>query len=279
VTATLRARAEVERLARLLGTEPEELGFLVERVEPDAIGVLRHQLTDVLFDMTSPRLEKVAGASRLLPPPLAASLAERALGPVLCAMIAGSVSPDQVVDLATRLSPEFLAQVALHLDPRIVPDVIGRLPADLVVASARELVALQEHVAMGQFASYLDESVVGAAVEAMSDDDLLRTAFVVVGDDRLRTIAAGLPDERVVGLLVAAQELGLWYEVLALVDRLGSEQAGRLGDLAIVHVPGVLDALIVFTAEEDLWDAVLPLVDHVSPENQAWLADRLAKAP
>ncbi|QXC59602.1 hypothetical protein KSP35_14555 [Aquihabitans sp. G128] len=275
MSTTLRARAEVVRLARLLGTEPAELDHLADALPPEAIRELRDRCVEVLFDAGSERLRGAASAAALLPTPVAASLAQKAMGPVLCALLAGSVDRRRTVDIADRLPPAFLAEVAIHLDPRRVPDVVAAMAPARVAAVTEELTARSEHVTMAQFVDHLTPEALDAALAVVDDDALLRTAFLVDDPARIDRIVTELPDERVVGLLAAARTSALWFEVLAVIDELGPRAKGRLADLAVDADRQVIEELAAYAQAEGLWASVLPLVGSISPDRRG----RVAKLP
>ncbi len=273
MSSTLRARGQALRLASLLDTDVDDLDFLIEQVPAATIAALRDQITEVLFDASGDRLKGAASAAALLPAPVAASLAEKAMGPAMCALLAGSLDDRRLVDIAKRLPAPFLAEVAVRIDPRRVPDVVATMPPKRVAAVATELVARGEYVTMGQFAAYLGPEATELAIATLDDDDLLRTAFMVDDDARLEEILAGLPDERVVGLLDAARRTGLWFEAIGIVQGQSDDGRRRLADLAVAHDPHVIGDLAAFTQEHGLWDAVLPLVGAVGPEGRRALAE------
>ncbi|MFD2397038.1 hypothetical protein ACFSVJ_09810 [Prauserella oleivorans] len=100
----LSAHAEVLKLARVLGEDPDRFGFLLD-VPAGDIRVLRGQVTEALHGAHLPVLRRLAGASRLLPAPVLAVMAEKAFGALLSARIAGLVDADRGADIAGRLSP------------------------------------------------------------------------------------------------------------------------------------------------------------------------------
>jgi hypothetical protein len=243
VPATLQTRAEIEKLARLLGRDPASLAFL-ETVAPADLCALREQVTDALYDGDRAALQRTASAGRMLPPPLVAALAQKAFGPLLSARIASLLEADRAVDLAERLPVDFLADVAVELDPRRAHAVIAGMPIDRTVRIARELTARGEHVAMGRFIGHLQPDCLAAVVDALGNADLLRIAFVAEDRDRFEEVLAGLPDERVTGMILAAHEHGLWPEALALVSELGDERLPRLTARAMAQDEAVHDGLV-----------------------------------
>jgi hypothetical protein len=113
----VQADVEISRLARLLGTGADELGYL-RQVQWQDIRDLREQVTLVMFEADRQMLQRVASATRLLPSKLTATVGERAFGPLLSARVTGLLEPSRAVDIADRLPTTFLADLAEQLDPR-----------------------------------------------------------------------------------------------------------------------------------------------------------------
>jgi hypothetical protein len=304
VSVALEIRAEIVKLARVLGVQPEQLAYL-ERAAPEDLRGLREQATDALFEGDRDRLYKLAFVSRLLPSPIAAKIAEWALGPLLSARVTGLLDPSKAVDLAKRLPAAFLADVAVELDPRRAREVIERMPAGQVAEIAGELAGRGEEVTMGRFVGYLGDEAIGAAMERIDDPGLLRIAFVMEGKDRLDHVLGLIPEHRLAGILNAAERERLWPEALDLLGHMSDKRKGALAEIAaaqglleslaetayaeklfdivlpviplmtessrvtvarlrIVEDPAALAAILDAAAEHDLWAALLPLVEHLS---------------
>jgi hypothetical protein len=256
----LESRVEILKLARLLDVEPERLAYLGAVPAAD-VRRLRGRATDRLFDADGQALQRVAGASRLLPTSVAASIGQRAFGPLLCARIAGRLDPGRGVELASRLPPEFLAEVAVELDPRRASDVIVRIPVEQIVEVTRVLVRRGEHVAMGRFVGHLSEEAITAALDVIDDESLLRIVFVLEAKQRVSHVAGLLPDERLGGIVRAAADRELWPEALDLLSHLNRPLLRRLAALPAAQDPGVLDPLVRAAVEEEVWPELLPLVE------------------
>jgi hypothetical protein len=221
------ARAETMKLAQLLGTEPDELAYLRD-CSPESLALLRMQITDVLFDGEAVILKRVADASGLLPIGLVATIAEKAMGALLCGRLAGVLPPDRAAEVAVRLSPEFLAEVATQTDPRRAVAVIGKIPPGSAAGVARILTAQRRYVAMGRFVAFLDDAALRDCLPELDDEALLRTAYTLEGKNRLDHLIGLVPDERIEQVPATAQERGLWPEVVDLVAHLGPEQRERV---------------------------------------------------
>jgi hypothetical protein len=263
----LESRVEVRKLARLLDVPEERFGYLQDVPSAD-LRKLRERVTDQLYDADGPALARVAAASRLLPSHLAASIGQRAFGPLLCARIASRLDPGRAVDLASRLPADFLADVAVELDPRRAIEVITDIPTERIVEVAAELMRRGEYVAMGRFVGHLNDEAVSAALEVIDDESLLRVCFVLEAKQRLSHVATLLPDNRVAGLIAAAARAELWPEALDLLSNLSDRRRARFADAAADQSDAVLTDLVRAAQREELWDLLLPITRVMSEESR-----------
>jgi hypothetical protein len=272
VSETLERGAEIIKLARLLGVEPKELGYL-EQIPAAALRTFRAQTTDRLFAGDAGRLHRVAAASKLVPVPLTVKIAQAAFGPLLCSATAGQLEPRHAVKVASKCPTSFLADIAITLDPRRAPDVIAAVPTPLVVAVAKELIARDEHVTMGRFVSFLKPETLRAAVPEIPDDaDLLKVAFVMEGKDKLDDLL-DIARDRFPALIRTAHRENLWAEALDLVGNLSLENRAQLGDIAAAQDDDLLNALVRAAQDLDAWDALLPITAAMSPDSLRRFAD------
>jgi hypothetical protein len=272
MTQALDAQVEIIKLARLLGTEPEEHEYLRE-ARPDDIRLLRDQVTDALFDGDRARLGGFAAGSRVVPAMFAATVAERALGPVLCARLTALIEPDKAIEVAKRLPAPFLAEVAVEMDPRRAKDVIAHVPADLIEAVAGELARRGEAVTMGRFVAFLKDPSLRAAMRGIDDSTLLQTAFVMEGKERLDHIISLLPAKRLRSLVVSANEREMWPETLDLLTSVSAKRRAALVQLAVDEdLEEMLPGLFAAVEEADGWDTGLRLLAELPPELKSQLA-------
>lgn len=235
----LQTQAEIIKLARLLGRDPEALAYLAG-VPSDDVRALREQVTDRLFDANAAVLNRIAAASKVLPVSLVATLGQRAFGPVLSARIAGLLEPSRAVEMAERMPIDFLAEIAVDLDPRRASAVIAQIPPQQIAAVTRVLIARKEYVTMGRFVGHLPKESLLAAIGEIDDAALLRVAFVLERKDDLGELLSLVPESRLPGLVRAARENELWLEAADLLEHLGEERAGVFAAYA---TPADLEAL------------------------------------
>lgn len=272
----LEARAEILKLARLLGADPSRLTYL-EATPPTEIRTLREAVTDMLYDANDATLSRLVSASRLLPVALVALIGERAFGPMLAARLAGRLDPTRAVETASRLPTPFLAEVAVELDPRRAEKVISQMPPERIVEITRELARRGEFVAMGRFVGYLPTTTLAAAVGALSDADLLRAAFVMEQKDRLDELVGALGDSRVGRIIDAALAQELWVEVIDLLGHLSLERRAALVASASAREDEVLAAIVGVAAEHGLWRELVPLLEHLDEDVRRRAADLTAE--
>ncbi|GLZ36841.1 hypothetical protein [Actinokineospora sp. NBRC 105648] len=231
------ARAEIAKLARLLGDDPERFHYLLDVPEAD-LRRLREQATDVLFGANQALFERIGAASKLVPAALTASIAQRSFGALLSARVAGVLEPARAVDLAGRLSVGFLADVAAELDPRRVAGVLAVLPVARMLEVARELVRRGDHITMGRFVGQLPPPALRATVETLAAEDLLRTAVYSEVADRFAELFAMVADDRLpeVARVVATAPDDLAHDLLPLFARLDEPGLARVAD-AVAALP------------------------------------------
>jgi hypothetical protein len=275
VSVRLETAAEVLKLARLLGVDADDLDYL-DDADPGELRRLRETVTDSLFDTDAHLMARLAAAAKLLPSALVASIAERAFGPLLCARAAASVEPQKAIDVAKRLSPVFLADATVELDPRRVAAIIAGVPTSLVVPVAAELGRRGEHVTMGRFLAFVPDRSIAAAMGALSDEAMLRTAFVLEHKEALDHAVGLLPPERLPGVLRCASEQDLWPEALDLLDHLSHERRGPIADVVASLDEDLVARLVTAVSEAGLWENLLPVVGTMSEEGRLLIASRPA---
>lgn len=266
-------QAETLKLARFLDVEPAALSLL-EPVSATDIRLLREQATRAFFANDDAFFKRVVAASHLLPIPLLALVAEKVLGPLLAARIAGQMDVKRGVGIASRLPDVFLADTCLSLDPTHTRDLIRAIPIPSIVAVAGVLSARREHVTMGRFVDILDNDAIAAVIEGLDNEDLLRTAFFAENKQRLDAIVGMLTEQRLVALIcTASSDADLWPETLGLLEHLSPPVRGRLADLAAQQDEAVLTSMVVSVNAHGLWGDVLPLLVDMAEVSRARFAN------
>ncbi len=262
----LEARAERLKFERLLHLEDGELAFL-ESLASREVRPVRERVSDLLHDHGAAHFERLVAASRLLPTPVVAGIAQRVFPPVICAQMAGSLDPEQAAALIRHMDPSFVAELSEHVDPRAVAHLIPVLPDDVMVRVAVEINRREDHLTAGRLVVHAPDRVLPrfiAAIEA--ERDLLQIAFFLEDWNRLDAIVSHIPDDRLERLVAAAHDDGLWQQALALAAHLSDEQASRIATATARAPQDVRASLLATVIREDLWHALLPVVAQVEDD-------------
>ncbi|MGH8456161.1 MAG: hypothetical protein ACRETE_04160 [Stenotrophobium sp.] len=265
----LAVRAEIIKLARLYRVKDSTLDFL-QNISADEIRKLRQAAQERLFSDDLTLFQRLALASKLLPTSLIAMMAEKIFGPILGARVAGEMNYKRAVELAGRLPLNFLADISLQLDPGRAKDIIRNLPPERIRDVAVELLRRREFITMGRFVDYVTEAAIRKAMEAFTQPaDLLHVGFFIENKTQLNGLIRMLNDERLRGVIVAAQDPvhDLWSEAVALMAFVDDELKRKLGDLAADQDESALDGLVATAYRQQLWDDVLPVVACMSEES------------
>lgn len=205
-------RVEIARLASLLRTSEDALGFL-DGQDPAVLRELREKLTDRLFDANRDILLGLARTTKVVPGAVAAKIATMAFPPGLAARVAGVMETDAAVSLASRVPLEFLADLAPSLDPRRITPILEKLPPQLLVDAGEILGQRGEYIAMADFVGVLPDEQIDRTLGVLSDEALVRTGQVVEDPARVATILQMLPHDRLQGVVETAARLGEWDAV------------------------------------------------------------------
>lgn len=267
--SALAAKAEVLKLARLLGADAKDFTFL-ESHDPLAVRALREQMTAKLYDDGKALLQKVATATKITPTGISAAIAEKALGPLLCARVASLVGAEKAIDISKRLPAPFLAEVCLHLDPRRTADIIRGTPVEQVIAVSKILQAKKEFVTMARFVDALTPEAIKAVINSTPDEEpLLRTAVFAENPALHNELVSYLPKVRLKSLITkAAVDAELWSAALSLMSHLNPQWMGELGQITSELDEATLAKIVDYSTAQNLWAVQLPVIAATPPESQ-----------
>lgn len=258
----LQLRGELIKLARVLGTTSEAVGFLAP-LGAEALRRLESQVSAALFDEYRPALQNLADASKLLPASLVAKMSEMVFGPMLSARVAGLMAPDRAIEVSTRLKPPFLAEVCVELDPRGATALLAKFPVKTVIEVARILTERREYVTMGRFVDAMPDASIKAVVEAIDDDAaLLNVGQFVDRDGRVTELVGMIPAERLAKLVATTARGAPEIQVagLAMMSRLTGAQQARVGEIALGLPLDTVRALIATVRREGVEDVLIGMI-------------------
>ncbi|MGH8492308.1 MAG: hypothetical protein ACRERR_04290 [Moraxellaceae bacterium] len=265
-----RKQAERVKLARLLHTSPESLGYL-DGLDLSTLQTLRFSCRRFLLEEHRGLFRRVATAIRLLPAPLVAMLAERVLGPLLCARVADQLDTPRVMQLVRHLTPEFVASVAVYIETDQARELATTLPLSDVLNISRILVERGEYSLMGDLVGNLPLSLIEAMLRNIRDGEaLLRIAFFVENTQRLSDILDVLPPHQVMSVIRAAadERTDLWPEALALISVVKPHWQRRLVSMAVDGDEATLISMVRGVVKHDLWSTALPLLELMTENHR-----------
>lgn len=264
--------AEIAKLARVLDVDPTELSFLTNQT-PSAIKAFRDQVSDEMSGRDILRMQRVAAAVKLVPKPIAALVAEKALGPALAAAVAGAVEPARAVGIAESLSPKFLADATVLLDPKRAAEVIARVPDTMAAEVAKELIARGDYLTMGRLAGAMPDSILWAALPQAADSDILQVGLHLEDSSQAERLLNMVTD-RIPGMVTAMYAEEKWADAISLLDIIGPEERARMADIVAEQDDEVLDGLLTAVNQLDAWDALLPVAAGMAITGLQHLAQR-----
>lgn len=263
--SVLATRAEIRKLARLLGVKPDRLSFL-EREGAGPIRRVREAQVELLFRQEHRLFERLARWFGWLPSWTLAFFA-RLLGPVLVARVAGELKARHAVEVCARLPAPFLAEAAMNLDPRRARDLVRRLPTPLVVDAAKELARRGDRMTVGRFVDFVSDDALGQVVAILDDETLLGAAFYLESRTHLDHVIRLLPEERLGRILALAGDSPMHAtSVLSILTEGSHSMRRRMGDLLAAEPEKVLLSLMRTAHEEGLWAEILPVMHSLSPQ-------------
>lgn len=229
-------RVEITRLASLLRTSEDALGFL-DGQDHAVLRELRETLTDRLFDANREILVGLARTTKIVPGAVAAKIATMAFTPQLAARVAGVMETDAAVSLASRVPVEFLADLAPSIDPRRIAPILEKLPSKILVDAGEILGRRGEYIAMADFVGVLSDEQIERTLRVLSDEALVRTGQAIEDPARVATILQMLPHRRLHGVVETSARLGEWDAVRRARPHLC--EASRTALLAVADDLGV----------------------------------------
>lgn len=252
------SRAEVLRIANLIGVDGEDIGFLA-RLSPEALYEFRMKLIDVYFE-ENPALQRFAKLAGVVPSAVIAKMTVDAIGPILAARIVGQVDTRTAVSVLKRVPIDFLCDTAVQTDPRRIKPMFKESPYEISCAIADELVRRKEYVAIGQLITYVEDAVMNHALGNANEVDILYSSFMVEDKVKLGHGVAMLSDDRITAIIHTAAAEGMWLEALDLMSHLEIDEFRRVVSQAMELDRETLTELLNFAHENDLWYIAIPAV-------------------
>lgn len=270
-----RQQAELTKLAGLLRCTPSSLDFLKTQ-DIATLQKLRESTSRLILDEHRKLFGRIASASKLLPNALIALIAERSMGPLLCARVAGEMPVDRAIDIAKHLKPPFMAKAALHLETQRACELTAALPLSSVIAITQELISQHEFILLGDMVDHLPVDLVSKIIPSIQNGEaLLRSAFFVQNTARLTTMLETLPEATLRTLIRAAadEHLDLWPHALALMSVVPVPWQEKLVGIALSEEESTLASMVKGVVKHNLWSIALPLLDLMPTDGKQRLVN------
>lgn len=272
MTTSLAGRVESFKLAQVLGVHHDELAFLSGH-DPEAIRQVRTALGEALFRRHESRFRRVGKLATSVPAPLAAKIAQLALGPMLAARVAACMDPKIAVKLAGSLTLDYLMEVSIALDPVRAEPILDGLPEALVVDVGRRLLERGEHLTLGRFISVIAPEVALQVVEAATGPDLLAVALHADDSAALDVLVARIDEELLVESIQAAHETRTYADAITLAAHVSETSRGRLVPLIVALDEDGRDGFVRALHEHDVWAVVLGALSTLDDDALAAIAN------
>jgi hypothetical protein len=265
------ARAQLVMLAETLGVGPERLRHL-ERLDSDQLRALRERVSDLLFDEQAAVFARINKLAPLVPNGVVATLSELLVPPLVAGRAAGALGmeyPDRATKVLADLSARYMADCAPYLDPRVIAVLAARIPVEVLIPAANELMRRRAYATASWFLDYAPTELVPGFERGITDKaGLLQTTALVQSARRLNEIVRVLPRERV-EVIVGTALNGppeLLLAGLSVLARLEPELAAELGDVLVYQLDEAgLTSVLRTVVEHDAVPELLALAAALRP--------------
>lgn len=278
MSGTLEVRVELLKLARVLGTDTDDLDFL-DGAEPSSLRELRYSVADHLVSRGQERFERVGAVASYLPTVVAAKLAQDALGPQLSGRMAGLLSLEQIGEFVDRLPPAFLADLAPVVDLRAIGPLISDISEAKLAAAAAVLIERADWITIAAFVDSSPPERLARTINEIDGEALLLIGLAMENRSRVDEILGLLEDGKVRDLLVAAAEKNLAAEAMHMITAMSDAGLARVGrhlaDLSERQQAALAGELL---SDPEFQQEAQKLID-VSPPSVRMAIDRAVPTP
>ncbi|HEX4918596.1 MAG TPA: hypothetical protein VFV43_11910 [Limnobacter sp.] len=225
---------ELRRLAQALHKKPEDLTYL-DKLDAIALQKLRSKFQNSLLNKFGPVFEKIAGAGKLAPDSISATLCTKVFGPAITANMSYYTPMSKAASLCKLFDASFMAEVAREQIPEKSVDMLAELPTEQLKRVTAELVRHGDYHVLGGFTDYIPEKKAIEIMEVIEDPAAnLHISFFAQRKDRIGKLASMLSDEKLIELIAAAfanedflVEVGL---ITAEMDAKAQQRMAKLTD-------------------------------------------------
>lgn len=223
---------ELRRLAQALHKSVDELTYL-NKLDAVALQKLRTNFQNSLLNKFGPVFEKIAGAGKLAPDSISATLCTKVFGPAITANMSYFTPMSKAVSLCKLFDAEFMAEVAREQIPERAVDMLAELPVDQLKRVTAKLVEQGDYHVLGGFTDYIPEKKAIEIMEVIKDPAAnLHISVYAQRKDRIAKLANMLNDEKLVELIAAAfADESLLVEIGLITCEMDAKAQARMAKL------------------------------------------------
>ena len=223
---------ELRRLAQALHKPAESLTYL-DKLDAVALQKLRTQFQNSLLNKFGPVFEKIAGAGKLAPDSISATLCTKVFGPAITANMSYFTPMSKAVSLCKLFDADFMAEVAREQIPERTATMLAELPVDQLKKVTAKLVEHGDYHVLGGFTYYIPEKKAFEIMEVIKDPAAnLHISFYAQRKDRIAKLANMQSDEKLIELIAAAfSDEQLMVEVGLITCEMDAKAQARMAKL------------------------------------------------
>ena len=266
------ARGAIGSLARLLDIPAGDLAFL-EPLPRSLVDTLADAIAAALTAEAVGTIERLARISSVVPTPIAAQVAHRALGPAVSARLLPLLPSRLIGDIAGRVPGTFLAEVASAAHTSELRNVVPSLTLRTLKTAAHHLAEAGDHLTLASVAGVVGPEHLPTLIGGLDSAAVLATTIFVDDPAVLDDIISTLSDDDLVDLVQAANDQGAWAPALDLLDRVQPRTQARLAELVLSLPAEVLDEAVRAATALDAWSVLLAVVPNLPEASSAALVD------
>lgn len=167
----------------------------LDQLNAGQAAALRHAVEGRLSRTGNDALKKLSATSKLVPPKLAATIAESRMGPMMTAGMTSHMSANSAAKIAQRLSPAFLADVVPYLFGDSVAKIIALLPTSLAISVTQELDRRGDYLTIASLVEELPTDLVSKLMFAMSAEGMKAVVPLIRNIETVMNILISLPEQ------------------------------------------------------------------------------------
>lgn len=223
---------ELRRLAQALHKEPADLAYL-DKLDAVSLQKLRTTFQNSLLNKFGPVFERIAGAGKLAPDGISATLCTKVFGPAITANMSYFTPISKAVGLCKHFDAEFMADVARNQIPERAQQMLAELPVDLLKKVTVKLIHDGEFHVLGGFTDFMPEKKTIEIMEVIEDPAVnLHVSYFAQRKDRIAKLANMLTEEKLLELIAAAYATPEFIqEIMLITAEMSAKEQARMAKL------------------------------------------------